>query len=107
MNHPTIIERREDMSPAGALRLMIQEDGDIVVCVRQSNDNGFVVSASSVEFTTKAGGGASPRTLAALRSLATAMALDSLDPFCKQGTSDNPAQTPPQLLVDRFHSVTP
>jgi hypothetical protein len=61
--------RPEDMSPSGKLRLIQQDDGDIIVCVHE--DGGV---SADVEFTLS--GGHSPWTLAALRDLMDAMAKD-------------------------------
>lgn len=57
-----IVDRPEDMSATGYLRLFIQPDGDVIVLV---SDERF--SCASVEFCSiGAGGGASPKTMAAL-----------------------------------------
>ena len=71
------VERLEDMSVRGRLRLLQQEDGDIIVAV-QSEKNGMLQIGDAVEFcTTGMGGGKSPRTLAALRALMVAMEEDN------------------------------
>jgi hypothetical protein len=62
------------MSPTGSLELLEQEDGDIIVVVRDEHERGF---GQSVEFCTFAGGGRSPQTLQALRKLAIAMQQDN------------------------------
>ncbi|MBU2765810.1 hypothetical protein HAP94_06270 [Acidithiobacillus ferrivorans] len=69
------VERGEDMSTTGRLRLMRQEDGDM--CVAVIDERGRV---ASVEFCTPLrGGGRSPRTFAALRALAQAIVEDNAD----------------------------
>jgi hypothetical protein len=71
-----IAERFEDMSPKGKLKLIQQDDGDIIVVV--SPDHEARKSADKqVEFCTCGGGGQSPRTLAALRELMIAIDLDN------------------------------
>ncbi len=73
-----LLERLEDMSVNGRLRLWLQDDGDVIVAIMQ--DNGKM---TDVEFCTPgAGGGGSPRTWAALRQLAVAMKEDNDDPRC-------------------------
>lgn len=73
----TVVERFEDMSPRGRLRLLQQDDGDILICVI-SDPNGPDEGVSpSVEFCTS--GGKSPKTLVALKALMLAMAEDNLD----------------------------
>lgn len=73
------VTRWEDMSPAGALRLVQQNDGDIIVQIV----NYYNASLSpeyreaSVEFCTFAGGGHSPKTLEALRNLMVAINEDN------------------------------
>lgn len=73
-----IVERFEDMSPTGTLRLIWQEDGDIIVVVTRGEDDDF--AQASVEFCTPmSGGGNSEHTHAALRYLMAAMAKDELN----------------------------
>lgn len=70
-------QRREDMSPDGTLRLLVEEDGDIIVSIAPSSQQrrGF---APSVQFCTiGSGGGKSPYTLAALRELMHAIRKDN------------------------------
>ena len=68
------IERNEDMSRDGKLRLIQQEDGDIIVSVINSEDK-FM---PSVEFCSiHCGGGRSPHTIKALRNLMKAMKKDN------------------------------
>jgi hypothetical protein len=74
-------ERFEDMSQRGRLRVIQQNDGDVIVGIVEDPDgpNGGVTT--SVEFCTS--GGKSPKTLIALRSLMQAMAEDNADsPHC-------------------------
>lgn len=76
-------ERFEDMSPRGRLRVLQQDDGDIIVCVVEdpSSHNGGTIA--DVEFCTS--GGKSPKTLAALQALMQAMAEDNADrPYCSR-----------------------
>jgi len=71
------VERFEDMSPRGRLRLLQQSDGDILVCVISDPDGPDEGVSPSVEFCTS--GGKSPKTLVALRHLMKAMADDNRD----------------------------
>lgn len=71
-----VVERFEDMSPKGKLKLLKQDDGDIIVCVIPdpgSTDKIF----PSAEFCTYIGGGQSPNVLRALRGLMDAIELDN------------------------------
>lgn len=71
------VERLEDMSLRGRLRLLEQDNGDIIVAV-QAEENGLLQPGGSVEFCMPGpGGGRSPRTLVALRALLGAMAEDN------------------------------
>lgn len=71
-----IYERREDMSPDGRLRILIQEDGDIIVAIVPPSESGQRMV--SVEFcAVGSGGGHSPRTLKVLRWLADAIRRDN------------------------------
>lgn len=74
-------ERFEDMSPRGRLRVIQQDDGDMIVCVIEDpNSQGCCAGLSaSVEFCTS--GGKSRRTREALRALMHAMAEDNADPY--------------------------
>ena len=67
-----IITRLEDMSPDGSLSLLQQDDGDIIVTVKESGEKGF---GSSVEFCLS--GTRSPKTREALRLLMGAMREDA------------------------------
>lgn len=69
-----IAERFEDMSRRGRLRVLQQDDGDMIVCVIEDMESGGCCAglSASVEFCTS--GGKSPKTLAALRALMLAMA---------------------------------
>lgn len=80
------VERKEDMSVEGFLRLHIQDDGDVCLTIGQGSDDfgcntdGIVRQFASIEFcSTGAGGGASPETIKCLRKLAVAMAMDNKD----------------------------
>ena len=74
------VARNEDMSPRGYLRLLLDNDGDVIVAVAQDDGNGFIESVSSVEFCTIGmGGGGSQRTYRALRELMIAMDEDNKD----------------------------
>ncbi len=71
------VERKEDMSCCGKLRLIRQDDGDIIITV-QSERDGLLQPGDSVEFcTTGLGGGKSPNTITALRALMDAMQRDN------------------------------
>lgn len=71
------VDRTEDMSARGRLRLFQQTDGDIIVSA-QSERDGLIQVGDSVEFCVPGpGGGRSPRTLAALRGLMDAMEADN------------------------------
>ena len=67
------VERREDMSPDGILRVQRQSDGDVVITILSSDrKNGFGIA--SVEFCgPMTGGGSSENTWKALLQLAAAM----------------------------------
>lgn len=72
-----VVKRNEDMSPRGHLKLLIQDDGDIIVSV-YPEENGLIQMGGSVEFCAiGSGGGRSIHTIAALRALAEAMELDN------------------------------
>lgn len=72
-----IVERCEDMSTLGRLRLIRDDDGDIIVAVQPEKD-GRRMTGSSVEFCAGgAGGGKSPRTRKALAALMVAMEADN------------------------------
>lgn len=76
-----LTERLEDMSSRGFLRLMKEDDGDIIISVGECSGDGIVDPVASVQFcTVGSGGGASPRVRAALIQLMGAMAEDNLDP---------------------------
>lgn len=69
-----IAERFEDMSPRGRLRVIQQDDGDMIVEVVEDMDSQGCCAglSASVEFCTS--GGKSPKTREALRALMQAMA---------------------------------
>ena len=76
MSRSRIFIRHEDMSSIGILKLIVQEDGDIIVSV-QSERNGVLQRGDAVEFSTIGnGGGRSPHTLNALRNLVKAIELE-------------------------------
>jgi len=80
------VERIEDMSSRGLLRLIKQEDGDIIIAI-QSMENGLLQIGDSVEFCSGfAGGGRSPNTMNALNALMEAMRLDNIEHPCKKPT---------------------
>lgn len=73
--------RLESMSPDGKMKMILQEDGDIIIVVEQGNGNGGVDRFASVEFCTPfGGGGGSQETYWALVQLMGAMAQDNLEP---------------------------
>lgn len=84
MNETIAVDRKEDMSPTGFLRLFMQPDGDVLVSVTAENMHGETRGPLCVEFCTRAGGGRSPRTLKALHDLMRAMAEDNADPHGNQ-----------------------
>ncbi len=78
----TMVERREDMSPTGRLRLFRQDDGDVIVAiVPDKNGQDYkLFKQCSVEFcSVGAGGGRSRHTLEALRALFVAMERDNVE----------------------------
>lgn len=72
------VMRLEDMSPRGALSVLKQEDGDIIVSIIP--DPNCKSMWPSAEFCSSGGG--SPRTKAALFALYDAMLADNLDKTC-------------------------
>lgn len=65
--------RPEDMSSIGSLTIFLHDDGDVGVIVRDESGN-----VADIEFCSiGSGGGHSPATLDALRSLYYAMAEDN------------------------------
>lgn len=95
-----VAERFEDMSRRGRLRVLQQDDGDMIIEVVEDLDSNSPTAglSAAVEFCTS--GGKSPKTLAALRALMHAMAEDNADrPYChRRGESglgvDSPTQGP-------------
>lgn len=80
-----IVERIEDMSRDGRLRITLQDDGDVVLTVIDKTRHGQHRMAS-VEFCCPgAGGGGSPKTRQALIQLAVAMATDNATNIRKRG----------------------
>lgn len=67
-------ERFEDMSPRGRLRVLQQDDGDMIVGVIEDLESGSGCAGlmASVEFCVS--GGKSPKVLNALRTLMDAIA---------------------------------
>lgn len=65
-------KRYEDMSRNGFLKILRQEDGDIIISVGSSD-----MKTTSVEFCSS--GGQSPKTLCALRNLLKAIEEDNED----------------------------
>lgn len=77
------VERLEDMSRRGKLRIIRQDDGDIIVAV-QSEKDGMLQPGDSVEFCTiGTGGGRSRHTHAALLELMAAMERDNAEEPCR------------------------
>ncbi|MDP2652291.1 MAG: hypothetical protein Q8O94_04085 [bacterium] len=80
------IVRTGDMHPNRALRLVVQEDGDVIVLITQDGipigdvDLGDPEDrAAQVEFCTLIGGGRSRHTLKALKGLIEAMEKDNAE----------------------------
>ena len=72
------VTRAEDMSPDGRLRIIQQDDGDIIVTVVP--DSHERRPSASVEFcSVGSGGGRSPHTVKALRDLMAAMRKDNAE----------------------------
>ncbi len=67
--------RYSDMNPDDRLRIMQQEDGDMIVSIVTTRPSAM----PSVEFCTRTGGGHSPRTLLALKALMQAMKDDEAE----------------------------
>ncbi len=82
------ISRKEDMSPRGYLQLYMEHDSDIIVTVSEDDEDMDRSGFATVQFCTYSGGGKSQRTLAALRQLAEAMALDSKEDQSRKGVND-------------------
>lgn len=72
------VSRKEDMSPRGQIKVLIDDQGDIHVTVFEDNGNGIIENSASIEFCCcGSGGGKSPNTVRALRDLAEAIKLDN------------------------------
>jgi hypothetical protein len=70
------VTRAEDMSTDGRLRIMQQDDGDMIVVIVPASQERR--RSESVEFcSVGCGGGRSPHTVKALRDLMTAMRKDN------------------------------
>ena len=75
-----IVERFEDMSPTGRLKLIRQDDGDIIIAIIPDPDNAQRSYVDKqVEFCTHGGGGQSPKTLSALYALMDAIEQDNTE----------------------------
>ena len=73
-----VVERYEDMSPDGRLRLVRQDNGDVILAIIPPIGSGRPIV--DVEFCSiGAGGGQSPNTLRALRDLMEAMRRDNIE----------------------------
>lgn len=70
-----VVERLEDMSRVGRLKLLRQDDGDIIIVCQPQIEGGLISPGESVEFC--ASGGRSPNTRKALYELMQAMELDN------------------------------
>lgn len=93
-------ERLDDMSPGGFLRLMLDDDGDIIVTVAQCYDSGVISRVASVEFcAVGSGGGKSPRLRRALIDLMGAMAEDNLDQSLSVRASKNTEEHEQEAIV--------
>ena len=72
------VERKDDMSTKGKIRVRIQDDGDILVSCFSERD-GLCVDGGAVEFCNPyLGGGKSAHTHAALRELFLAIEADNI-----------------------------
>lgn len=74
---PRVTTRKEDMSVRGMLRLIKQDDGDIIIAVHKQTHDGLRSGGESVEFCSS--GGHSPNTRAALYALFDAMEKDNAE----------------------------
>lgn len=73
------VARLEDMSQRGYLRLILEDDGDIVICTSGMRAD-RVLPGSAVEFcTVGTGGGKSPKVRAALLALMCAIEQDNAE----------------------------
>jgi hypothetical protein len=78
MSDSRFVERNEDMTPRGRLRLVFQGDGDVIVAIVPDPDEEKRYNGSSVEFCSVGGGGGRSRhTIEALRALGEAMERDN------------------------------
>lgn len=90
------VERHEDMSPVGTLKVIIEPDGDIIVAVTPDLDDPMQSSifGYTVQFCTiGSGGGRSPRTRKALIELVNAMYQDNLEEESAKGRYNDPPFT--------------
>lgn len=82
----TSVSRKEDMSPSGQLKILIDVEGDIHIAVFSDDGDGVIENFASVEFCSCGiGGGKSPHTRKALRDLAKAMELDNYESPIRAG----------------------
>ncbi len=83
MSESTQVQRFEDMSPEGCLRLFRQGDGDIIVCAvpdpEECERRQLPPFGIGVEFCTCGGGGQSPNTRKALLALWEAIEKDNAE----------------------------
>lgn len=70
------VTRKEDMSPDGRLRILMEDDGDMIVTIVPSGDEN---PSQSVQFCTLQGGGNSLHTRKALVALMDAIRLDNAE----------------------------
>lgn len=75
----TFYERAGDMDPNGFLRVLVEEDGDVIVAVCGTGLSDERRVTSTQFCTIGAGGGRSPTVLRALRDLIRAIQLDNLE----------------------------
>lgn len=108
-----MVDRKEDMSPDGFLRLIMEDDGDIIVSVASGDPNGGLRHFADVQFCTSfGGGGASPKTHKALQALMIALAEDNRDAaahrlkeFAGKDVLEYTKQwgtTPTKIVLDEF-----
>ncbi|TFH48741.1 MAG: hypothetical protein E4H01_05745 [Lysobacterales bacterium] len=71
------VTRKEDMSPDGRLRILMEDDGDMIVIVVPASDEQS--PSQSVQFCMLQGGGNSLHTRKALVALMAAMRLDNAE----------------------------
>ncbi|RTL42961.1 MAG: hypothetical protein EKK53_11200 [Burkholderiales bacterium] len=91
-------ERFEDMSQRGRLRVIQQDDGDMIVYVIEDPNSPNGGASAGVEFCTS--GGKSPKTRAALLALMVAMGEENAErPHChRRGERGIGVDSPVQAL---------